>query len=123
MINPLGFAFENFDGMGQYRTTERVGDQDLPIDASAAFEFVGGKKSYKDATELMNVLATDPQAHLCYAKKLASYGLQRTVIETDATLLSALAAISTSTEGSIKKVVEGLVAQDAFRIRAVGGAP
>jgi hypothetical protein len=121
MINPLGFAFENFDGMGQYRTTERVGAEDLPIDASGAFDFVGGRKSYRDATELMNVLATDPQAHLCYAKKLASYGLQRTVIETDAALLSALATISTSTEGSLKKVIEGLVTQDAFRIRA-GGA-
>jgi hypothetical protein len=120
MINPLGFAFENFDGMGQYRTTERVGTADLPIDASGAFDFVGGLKSYRDATELMNVLATTPQAHLCYAKKLASYGLQRTVLETDGALLSALAGISTSTEGSIKKVIEGLVAQDAFRIRARG---
>jgi hypothetical protein len=123
MINPLGFAFENFDGMGQYRTTERVGTgEDVTIDASGAFDFVGGTKSYRNATELMNVLATDPQAHLCYAKKLASYGLQRTVVETDGAMLSALAAISTSTEGSIKKVIEGLVAQDAFRIRA-GGAP
>jgi hypothetical protein len=71
----------------------------------------------------MNVLATDPQAHLCYSKKLASYALQRNVLETDTTLLSALAAISTSAEGSLKKVIEGLAAQDAFRIRAVGGAP
>jgi hypothetical protein len=121
MINPLGFAFENFDGMGQYRTTEKNGADDLPIDASGSFNFVGGTKTYRDAMELMNVLATDPQAHLCYAKKLASYGLQRDVIEADGALLSALSAISESSEGSLKKVIEGLVAQDAFRIRA-GGA-
>jgi hypothetical protein len=121
MINPLGFAFENFDGMGQYRTTEKSGNEELPIDASGSFNFVGGTKTYRDAVELMNVLATDPQAHLCYAKKLASYGLQRDVIDTDGALLSALSAISESSEGSLKKLIESLVTQDAFRVRS-GGA-
>lgn len=122
MINPLGFAFENFDGMGQYRTVERSGAEELAIDASGSFDFVDGTKTYRDAADLMKVLATDSQAHLCYAKKLASYGLQRDVIEADGALLSELSAISASGEGSLKRVIESLVTQDAFRIRA-GGAP
>jgi hypothetical protein len=121
MINPLGFAFENFDGMGQYRETEETGGQVLPIDSSGSFDFVGGTKDYANAAELMNVMAEDPQAHLCYAKKLASFGLQRNVVEADMPLLTKLASTSVSGTGSVKQVILDLVKQDSFRTR-VGGA-
>jgi hypothetical protein len=121
MINPLGFAFENFDGMGQYRDTEMNGTEVLPIDASGSFDFVDGAKPYKNAVELMNVLATDQQTHLCYSKKLASFGLQRDMVEADLPLLAELSSISTSNSGSVKQVLLDLVKQDAFRTR-VGGA-
>ena len=39
MINPLGFAFEHFDGMGQYRDTENGG---LAIDSSGSYTFGDG---------------------------------------------------------------------------------
>ena len=121
MINPLGAAFENFDGMGQYRQTEQNGSDMLTIDPSASFTFIDGVKSYKNAGELMSVLASDPQSHLCYAKKLASFGLQRDMIESDLPMLAALSADSAAGTASVKQVVLGLVKQDAFRTRA-GGA-
>jgi hypothetical protein len=121
MINPLGFAFENFDGMGQYRTTEKNGTEELAIDSSGSFDFVDGTKTYKNAQELMNVLATDQQAHLCYSKKLASFGLQRDIVDADLPLLAELASTSASAGGSVKQVMLDLVKQDAFRVRT-GGA-
>lgn len=121
MINPIGFAFEHFDGMGQYRDTEKYPDEELPIDSSGSFNFVDGAKTYKDASELMTVLASDPQTHLCYSKKLASYGLQRDITEADLPLLGELSAVSESTTGSVKQVMLDLVKQDAFRTRS-GGA-
>lgn len=121
MINPLGFAFENFDGMGQYRETEMNGTETLPIDASGSFAFVDGSKTYKNASELMKVLASDQQTHLCYTKKLASFGLQRDIVEADLPLLAELSSVSASASGSVKQVMLDLVKQDAFRIRA-GGA-
>jgi hypothetical protein len=120
MINPLGFAFEHFDGMGQYRESEMYGSETLPIDSSGSFAFLDGPKSYQNATELMQVLATDRQAHMCYAKKLASFGLQRDIVEADTPLLTELSTVSTSSNGSVKQVMVDLVKQDAFRIRAAG---
>lgn len=117
MINPLGFAFENFDGLGQYRETEQNGSETLPIDSSGSFAFVGGTKSYKNASELMQLVAADPQAHLCYSKKLAGFALQRDIVEADLPLLAALSSVSTSANGSVKQVVLDLVKQDAFRVR------
>ncbi len=121
MINPLGFAFENFDGMGQYRELEKSGSSMLPIDSSGAFTFVDGSKTYRNAADLMQLLADDEQAHLCYAKKLASFGLQRDVIEADLPMLADLSSVSTSSKASLKQVLLQLVKEDAFRLRA-GGA-
>ena len=64
----------------------------------------------------MQVLASTPQTHTCFAKKLASFGLQRDVIASDMpmlnTLTSASMASGTSTE---KQLIIQLVRTDAFR--------
>jgi len=117
MINPLGFAFEHFDGMGQYRDTENGG---LTIDASGTYSFTDGAKSFSNAADLMNVMAADQQTHLCYAKKLSSFALQRDVVASDMPLLQSLAQASMSANGSIKNMILQLVRSDAFRTR-VGG--
>lgn len=117
MINPLGFAFEHFDGMGQYRDTENGG---LAIDSSGSYGFLGGTKSFSNAAELMQDMADDQQAHLCYAKKLASYALQRDIVASDMPMLQTLAQTSMGNGGSIKNIILQLVKSDAFRTRAGG---
>jgi hypothetical protein len=117
MINPLGFSFEHFDGMGQYRDTENGG---LPIDSSGSYRFMSGTKTFANAAELMRTMADDPQVHLCYAKKLASHALQRDIVASDQPLLQRLATASMSTSGSVKQVILQLVRSDAFRTH-VGG--
>ena len=44
MINPVGFAFEHFDGMGQYRDTENDG---LTIDSSGSYAFSDGTQDLR----------------------------------------------------------------------------
>jgi len=117
MINPLGFAFEHFDGMGQYRDTESGG---LAIDSSGTYGFLGGTKTFANAAELMQDMANDEQAHICYAKKLSSYALQRDIVDADMPLLQTLAQTSMGGSGSIKNMILQLVKSDAFRTR-VGG--
>jgi hypothetical protein len=120
MINPLGFSFEHFDGMGQFRDTENGG---LPIDSSGSYTFSDGNtRSWNDAAGLMQVLASTPQTHTCYAKKLASFGLQRDIVASDMPLLNALTTSSMASTGSIKQMIIDLVRNDAFRTH-VGGTP
>src|SRR4029077_19313510 len=116
-INPLGFSFDHFDGMGQYRDTENGG---LPIDTSGQYAFVSGAKSFASSAELMRIMATDSQAHLCYTKKLASFGLQRDIVATDMPLLQALSSASIAPNGTIKNVILQLVRSDAFRTHSGG---
>jgi hypothetical protein len=119
MINPLGFAFERFDGMGQWRDTENSG---LAIDSSGKYTFTDGTtKTWTDAAGLMQVLASTPQTHTCYSKKLASYALQRDVVAADMPMLNTLTSASMGTGGSVKKLIIELVKHDAFRTH--GGSP
>jgi hypothetical protein len=67
VIDGLGFAMENFDGMGRSRTTEN----DLPIDTSvtidAGTDFDG---SYADSAELVAALADSASVKACLARQL-----------------------------------------------------
>jgi hypothetical protein len=112
MINPLGFAFERFDSMGQPRDT----DNGLTIDSTGKYTFADGTtKTWQDAAGLMQVLASTPQVHTCYAKKLASYSLQRDVVATDMPMLQSLTTVSVGQGGSVKQLIVNLVKSDAFR--------
>jgi hypothetical protein len=116
-INPLGFAFEDFDGIGRYRTS----DNGQPIDTSGSYPFANGTQDFKDAAELMQLIASGPQAHQCWSKKLASYALERDIVEAERPTIEALGAVSQASGGSFKQVMLALVKSDAFRTH-VGGA-
>jgi len=115
-VNALGFAFENYDGLGRERQT----DNGLPVDTSGRYSLTEGVEDFADATELMTILAGSNQAHVCYAKKMTSYALQRDIVERDAPFVETLAKVSGSE--SIKELVISLVKAPAFRLRD-GGSP
>jgi hypothetical protein len=117
LINPLGFAFENFDGVGRYRDT----DNGEPVDTAAQYPFHEGRLSFAGAPELMEHMAAGTQAHQCWAKKMTSYALSRDVVETDRPLVESLGQVSRDTGASLKQVMLALIRNDAFRLRS-GGA-
>ncbi len=110
-LDPLGLAFEGFDGMGVARST----DGGRPVDASGTFLFAGGEDSFDDARELMQQLADDELPYACYGRKLASYGLQRDIAAGDAELVAELA--EGARRASVKDLMLALVASPAFRLR------
>ena len=113
-INPLGFAFEAFDGLGRWRAL----DNNKPVDSSGSYPFADGSKSFADARELVQIMADTTQAHTCYAKKITGYALQRDIVEADRPLLGSLSEVSRN--GSLKELVISVVRAPAFRLRAEG---
>jgi hypothetical protein len=116
-INPLGFAFENFDGMGRLRDT----DNGNPVDTVAQYPFKEGTKVFSGAPELMQIMAEGEQAHACYAKNLASFALQRELTGDDQAMVDALTAESRG-GASVKDLLMALVASPGFVTRVEGGA-
>jgi hypothetical protein len=115
-INPLGFAFENFDGLGRLRDT----DNGNPIDAQAQYPFKEGTKEFTGAPELMQIMADSEQSHACYSKHLAGFALQRELTNEDQALVDALMTESRA-GASVKELLLALVSNPAFTTRAVGG--
>jgi uncharacterized protein DUF1592/uncharacterized protein DUF1595/uncharacterized protein DUF1588/uncharacterized protein DUF1585/uncharacterized protein DUF1587 len=113
-INALGFAFENFDGLGQERRT----DNGEPVDTSGSYPFAEGVKNFANAKELMTILASSTQAQTCYAKKMTSYALQRDIVERDSAFVETLGKVNRSQ--SIKDLVVSLIKAPAFRVREAG---
>jgi hypothetical protein len=118
MINPAGFAFENYGTIGQYRTM----DNGFPVNAADTYPFPSGKKSYKDAIEFSQILAESEEAHKCYAGFWLEFAYGRDVQKADAGLLK---EIGESSRGGapIKEVILKLVEADAFLTRAPVEAP
>lgn len=112
-INPLGFAFENFDGLGRLRTT----DKGYPVDTAASYPFADGTRAFTGAPELMEIMASTQMAHACYAKNVAGYALQRDIAANDAALISDLMTTSLSEGASLKQLLVDLIAHPAFSTR------
>jgi len=112
-INPLGFAFENFDGLGRLRTT----DKGVPVDTGASYPFADGTQTFTGAPDLMEIMASTQMAHACYAKHVAGYALQRDIAASDATLVTDLMTASMSDGLSVKQLLLELIADPAFSTR------
>lgn len=117
-INPLGFAFENFDGLGRLRDT----DNGHPVDTTSAYPFTEGRKEFSGASQLMQIMAEGEQAHACYTKHLATFALQRDLTDEDKPVVNALAAESRA-GASLKDLITAIVTNPTFTMRAIGGTP
>jgi Protein of unknown function (DUF1592)/Protein of unknown function (DUF1588)/Protein of unknown function (DUF1595)/Protein of unknown function (DUF1585)/Protein of unknown function (DUF1587) len=115
-INPAGFAFESFDGVGAYRSTENG----KPIDTSGSYTFEAGPKSFANLAEFTQLLASSPQAHACYTKKWAADLYARKPRQNDEAVIATLAQRSVDQHLSSQDVVLSLVTNDAFSTRIEG---
>ncbi|HEY5921620.1 MAG TPA: DUF1592 domain-containing protein [Kofleriaceae bacterium] len=116
IINPLGFAFENFDAMGVARTT----DNGFPVDTASAYTFVDGREiSFQNAVDLSKQLAATPEVHACYSQQLLEYMLGRDLLQVDKVVVKELAAQSMKENLSIKELVLSVVTSSTFRVRAI----
>ena len=110
VINPPGFAFENYDPVGRFRST----DNGLPVDASGVFPIDEKEIQFSNATELVQQMGESTQAHRCYAEHWLSYLYGRLAVGSDAPLLDELAADSKSENLSAKSVIRALVQSESF---------
>jgi len=116
LINPLGFALEPLDGLGQYRTTENG----KPIDASGTYNIDGKDVSFNGPVELMKALANSQQVHDCYARHLAEFIYGRDLDPTsgaDSALVTQAGARAKSMP-SAKSLMVALASSDIFLNRA-----
>jgi len=112
-IDPPGFAFESYDAVGRYRTTEAGKAIDTSVTLVNVAPDMDG--TYPNARAMLDHLATSKTAADCYALQWFRYALKREPVTRDAcTLQRALGAFEAS-HGGVKDLVRALASADAFR--------
>jgi len=116
-IDPIGLGFENFDGIGRYRTT----DGGLPIDSAG--ELPDGTM-FSGPTELAAIL-TKPERgfEACMAQQMLTYTVGRGFADEPGRAWSArIADTARAAGGSFGAAITSIVQSDLFTQRR-GEAP
>jgi hypothetical protein len=114
-IDNLGFAFNNYDAVGQFRTQENG----LPVDSTGKHPELG---AYNGAIELSQRLAESESVKACAVTHWFRFGMGRSEAADDACELDRLKASFNASGGSFRDLVVDIVRSDSFRYRIpVGG--
>jgi hypothetical protein len=110
-MDPIGFALENYDAVGRFRT------RDGGFDVDAAGKLPSGE-SFRNAAELKQILRAQPQEFvLCFSEKLLTYALGRGVESSDKPLLRALTRESAKDDYRFSSIILGITKSAPFRMR------
>jgi hypothetical protein len=112
LINPLGFLFENYDGIGQWRTQ----DGEYPVDAQAKVLGTDIDGPYANATELVSRLGESPDVAECVARQWMRLALSRSEGPEDETSIN---AAHEKADGDLRALIVAITQTDAFRYRRV----
>lgn len=115
IIDPLGFALENFDATGRWRDIDR--DTRTAIDASG--ELPNGRP-VNSPQGLRNALLARPELFArAFTEKLLTYGLGRTLTAHDMPTVRAIVRGAEADDYRFSTLVKGIVRSSAFRMSVV----
>jgi hypothetical protein len=118
MIDPSGFAFEGFDEVGRFRTT----DQGVPVDTSGTFELgldVDG--AYEKGDDFLAKVAESQSVRACFAGHYLDFALSHPLPDpSDACSLQAVRQRFAAT-GDLRELVVTIASSDSFVMRLAEG--
>lgn len=117
-IDPLGLAFDNYDAIGRWRTTEKIagglGD-DPPVQAGGSFP---DGRTYDGPDQFKKLLTQDLDRFAkSFIEQLATYALRRAMTIDDAPHIKVVAAVSKQDDYRLRTLIQNLVASPLFRQR------
>jgi len=112
VINPVGFAFENYDAIGRYRT-EELGTG-LPIDSSGQIQGSDVDGDIADALELSRSLSRSERVRECLADRWMTRAIGQAPGELDQCALDGARERFAET-GTLRDLIVAIVVSDSFR--------
>ena len=117
-IDPLGFAFEQYDAIGQWRTRERVEGgkgQDPPVDAGGVMP---DGREFSDANQFKRLLLEDREKILkAFVEHLGTYALRRVLTVDDADAIAAITEEAQGNDYGVKDIVRAVALSELMRKR------
>ena len=109
LMDPLGFALENFDATGAWRDM----DGKFPIDASGKIRGENGK-TFNGPRELKGVLKDNKKFVRCITEKMMTYALGRGLEYFDKCAVTAIATDLPNSQNRFGALITGIVTSDPF---------
>jgi Protein of unknown function (DUF1592)/Protein of unknown function (DUF1588)/Protein of unknown function (DUF1595)/Protein of unknown function (DUF1585)/Protein of unknown function (DUF1587) len=113
LFDDFGFAFENYDGIGQYRTM----DNGLPVDATGSVTLDGTTVSFANGIDLSKQIANSQQATQCFASQTATFAVGRPLQDADQASIQAAVTAYKSAANGFRDLVVSLASSRTFRYR------
>ncbi len=113
MMDPIGFGFEAYDGLGQFRTTDPNGQ---PVDDSGTLDMTDVDGPFKGVVALGQKLATSAQVRECVASSLIRYA-RGPEADGDACVRRKLVTAFDHANHDIKELLIALTQTDGFPFR------
>ena len=113
-INPAGFAFEGFDGIGKVQTMEGS----ATIDTSAQVGIGANKVDVKGAADLLGKIADSKEAKACYARKWVEFAYDRSLTSQDLCTVDTLVGKLAQNDYRVVDLITDLTQTQSFRYRA-----
>ena len=117
LMDPIGFAFESFDAIGKYRTTENGATINLAGNILAATD-TSLNGTFTGVKELATKLAASDQVRDCVATQWFRYSTGRTEEVPDGCSLTTLQDAFGASGGDLNELVVAMTQTDAFWYRA-----
>ena len=120
VIDPMGLALENFDAVGQFRTTDRLAGN-APIDASSVLP---SGVPLNGPAELRDYLASNPAKFAqAFTEKLMMYAVNRELEYFDMPQVRTVVRGAAKDNYTLSSIVQGIVRSDAFLKQGPAPAP
>jgi hypothetical protein len=113
VLDPLGFAFENYDAVGQWRTM----DSGKPVNAAASVMIDGKMQNYANAIELGSFIASSKEAADCMAKQWLRYTLRRKEVAGDDASIAATQEAFAKSNNDLRELIVALTKTKSFTHR------
>ncbi len=117
-IDPLGFAFDNFDAIGRWRTEEVVPTgqgANPPVNASGTLP---DGRAYNGPDEFKQLLLADLDRFApAFVENLSTFALRRAMTLDDEAQIKAIAQASKKENYKMKALIENLVLSELFQKR------
>jgi hypothetical protein len=113
IIDPVGFAFEHYDQVGRYRSSEN----DLPVDSSGELSFSDASGPFADALELMKRIAESPDAQACLTRHWLEQAQGHPATNQDACAQQSALSAFTQSDGKLAELMLAIAKSDSFRYR------
>jgi len=114
LMDPLGFALENFNAVGVWRTLDDVGDA---VDAAGTLP---DGTPFKGVAEFRAALMSSDLFVMTLTEKLLTYGLGRGVEHYDQPALRAIVRGAAAKDFRFSALVTGVVQSPPFQMRRAG---